>query len=150
LFIFSLQWTFSPARKMFIELGCDLGLGITSWDDYQSGNNYANVMNYHSIFPFAHIGYFTPFRDRGGFFIGAGGGYMMGEYVFDVRTNTGSGWHYDTVHDPISILTLNFITGVNLGNLFNISYTLRANYSLEREVITASNKIAFGFVYRFR
>jgi len=122
LVIATVHGTFSPVRSWFIELGVDIGFASVHDD----------VERYYSIFPFAHIGYFFPFRERGGFFIGAGAGYMIGNYTFS---------HGEAA---INVFSINVTAGVNLFDFLNISYTLRTDFR------SMNSKIAAGYVFRFR
>jgi hypothetical protein len=85
-----------------------------------------------SLYPFIHAVYFKPFAKSGGWYAGAGGGYMFGEYSFPEGKV------------PVNIFALDLTTGVNIGNIFDISYTLRTNFK------SVNNKIAVGYVYRFK
>jgi hypothetical protein len=114
--------TLAPIRYMFLEIGCDIGL--LALDD--------RVDSYYSLYPYANFAAFVPFGGRGGFFIGAGAGYMMAHYSFP-----------EGEHPPINMLAFNGVIGVNLGNFFNISYTLRTDFN------RVSNKASVGFTYRF-
>ena len=128
--IATLHGTIAPIRHMFLELGCDLGL-VTLSD---------TVDFYYSIYPFAHLAYFLPFSgfapfDKGGWYIGAGAGYMMAFYTFpegDLQKNT---------------LAADLTTGVNLFNMLDISYTLRA--APWKDLKDMSHKLSIGYTYRF-
>jgi hypothetical protein len=119
--------TFSPARNLFFELGFDIGFIYTG----PEGKDFT-VDGYYSLFPYAHIGYFLPFANKGGWYIGAGGGYMYAKYTFS-----------DGIED-INTFAINATTGFLIGNFLNISYTLRTNFE------GASNKVSVGYIYRFR
>jgi TolB-like protein len=127
LVIGTVSGTFAPARHLFVELGCDLGLVYAG----EKGESYT-LDNYYSVYPFAHIGYFKPFAQKGGWHLGAGGGYMFSEYAFSDGTVS------------IQTFALDVVTGFNIGNVFDISYTLRTNFS------GVSNKVSAGVVYRFK
>jgi len=127
LVILSLHGSFAPFRQrglrnIFFELGCDFGF-ISMYDD---------VKGYYSIYPFAHIGYFVPFKEKGGWFFSVGGGYMVINYSFPYGD------------DLSTVIGFNFTTGVNLWDFLNISYTLRTDFG------SANHKAAVGYVYRFR
>ena len=124
LLIATVRGTVAPLRYSFIELGCDIGF-ISAYDDVES---------YYSIYPFAHIGLFVPFRWKGGWYIGAGGGYMTGSYTFAEGL----------VPADVGVFAADLITGFNIFNIIDISYTLRTNFS------SVSNKIAVGYTYRFK
>ena len=109
---------------MFFELGCDVGI-LTMSDKVES---------YYSIYPYAHVAFFLPFPTRkGGFYVGAGAGYMMSYYKFadgDIQNN---------------IFAINATAGFNLFDFLDISYTIRVKPDFE----SASNKLSIGYVYRF-
>ncbi|MDR2541943.1 MAG: penicillin-binding protein activator LpoB [Treponema sp.] len=116
----TIRGTLAPLRFFFFELGCDVGF-ITGVEN----------ANYYSIYPFANLAMFFPFANKGGWYIGTGGGFMMAEYSIDDYSRS--------KRYPAA----NFTIGFNIGNLFDISYTLRTNFN------SASNKIAVGFSHRF-
>ena len=121
MIIASIQGTFSPLSFLYIELGCDFGF-VSIMED---------VEDFYSIYPFAHLGLFFPFREKGGFFLGAGGGYLIGNYIFSTGEINFYFWGID------------FTAGINLFNFLNIAYTLKTDFS------SASNKVSIGYVYRF-
>jgi hypothetical protein len=123
LVIVTVRGSFAPARNFYIELGADWGL-ISAFDD---------VDQYWSLYPFAHLGFFVPFAGKGGWYAGMGAGYMIGEYTF-----SGGGTA------AVSVPAVDLTTGFIIGNLIDISYTLRTNFD------SASNKISVGFVHRFK
>jgi hypothetical protein len=122
LIITTLHGTFSPIQNLFIELGFDIGF-VSIFEDVES---------FYCLYPFAHIGFFMPFATGAGFFVGVGGGYMIGNYIFS----------YGTV--VLNFFGFNVTAGVNLFNAFNISYTFRTSFS------AVNHKLALGYVYRFR
>jgi hypothetical protein len=125
LIIATVHGTIAPLRHMFVELGCDVGF-VSMFD---------NVDVYYSVYPFVHVGYFRPFAAKGGWYLGTGGGYMIKEYTFSERSEK-----------PQTDYTFaaDLIGGVNIGNFFDISYTLRTNFN------SVSHKLSVGFVYRFK
>jgi TolB-like protein len=127
LVIGTVSGTFAPVRHLFVELGCDLGFIYTG----EKGADYT-LDSYYSLYPFVHISYFKPSAKKGGWHLGAGGGYMFSEYTFSDGTAR------------IQTFALDMATGVNIGNVFDISYTLRTNFS------GVSNKVSAGVVYRFK
>ena len=116
-----LQGTIAPFSNSFLELGIDFG--------FLSGER---DVGYYSFCPFAHLAYFMPFKERGGFYAGAGAGYFVARYSFD-----SADLHKTT-------LAADFIAGINLFDMLNISYTLRTNFR------NLSNKAAIGYTYRFK
>jgi len=120
----TLHGTIAPANNFFLEIGGDFGL-LTPYDD---------IVDYYSIYPFLHAAAFAPFENKGGWYIGAGAGLMIVSYNFYREGNIYS----DT------IFAVDLITGFNIGNVVDISYTLRTNFE------GASNKLSIGLVYRFK
>jgi len=128
--IATIHGTVAPIKHTFLELGCDLGLICTS----------KNVDNYYSIYPFAHLAFFMPFGfgapfDKGGWYIGAGAGYLLAFYTFpegEIRKD---------------YLAADLIAGVNLFDFLDISYTLRA--SPWEDLKSMSHKLSIGYTYRF-
>jgi len=118
----TLQVTLAPFRNSFVRIGCDFG--------FISG---MEGVGYYSIYPFIHYAFFVPFPSgRGGWHIGAGGGFMIAEYLFDDFTI------------PRRIPATDFTTGFNIANIIDISYTLRTNFS------SAAHKVSVGFTHRFQ
>jgi hypothetical protein len=75
---------------------------------------------------------FRPFAKSGGWYIGGGAGFMIDEYRVDDWSRPGRSFAADLT------------AGLNIFDSFDISYTLRTNFTL------ASNKLAFGYTYRFK
>jgi len=120
LLIGTINVTFALTRFLYFEAGLDIGF-LSKFEDVQS---------YISLFPFLNLGVFLPFSGKGGFFTGAGAGYMMGTYGFDYGST------------DISLFAANFFAGLNLGNVINLSYSLRTNFS------SVSHKLSLGYVIR--
>jgi hypothetical protein len=112
--------TLVPFQYSFLEIGLDFGL--------LSGKP---EIDYYSLYPFAHYALFLPFNRKGGWYIGTGAGCMILSYTFP------EGLYTD------KIFAADIITGFNIGNFFDVSYTLRTNFS------NVSNKLSLGYVYRF-
>ncbi|MCL2192425.1 MAG: hypothetical protein FWB78_03390 [Treponema sp.] len=127
----TLQATLALLRNSFARVGLDVGFI----------SNRANVVGYYSIFPFVHYAFFLPFDAlpipfaMGGWHIGAGGGFMIEEYSFS---------HFTLPSDRNRTFMVDFVTGFNLGNIFDISYTLRTDFA------ALMQKISVGFTHRFR
>ena len=126
--ITTVRTTLAPFRHSFLEIGCDFG--------FISG---AEDVGYYSFYPFVHYAYFLPFTipfyrqgTSGGWYIGTGGGYMLAQYS------------YPTGDVSVNIFAMDFITGFNIGDMFDISYTLRTNFN------RASHKFSAGFTYRLK
>ena len=120
LLIVSFQTTLAPLSNWFIRVGADMGF-ISNVEE----------ASYYSISMFAHYSFFQPFS-WGGWHIGAGGSFTIAEYRFEF------------IAVPRMILAADFVTGVNIGNRFDISYVLRTNFST-----IFSNRVLVGFTYRF-
>jgi hypothetical protein len=121
MFIISAHGTVAPFYFSFLEIGIDFG--------FLSGTS---DVDYNSICPFVHYAFFLPVTRRTGWYIGAGFGYMMSNYSLpegDLKEKT---------------FALDMITGVNIANVFDISYTLRTNFN------NSNNKISAGYTYRFK
>ena len=98
-----------------------------------------NGVGYYSIYPYVHYAFFLPFdipagkkELNSGWYIGAGGGYINGKYTFpegDVQLNN---------------FNAHIITGFNIGNFLDISYTLRTEFK------NAYSKVSLGYIYRFK
>ena len=120
-FVGTINGTLAPSRYSFFDIGVDFG--------FVSG--YANA-DYYSFYPFAHYAIFVPNKDAGGWYIGAGAGYMLATY----QSPEGESFKENTFAADLT-------TGVIIKNVFTISYTLRTDFK------SASNKAAVGFVKRF-
>jgi len=134
LYIASAHFTFAPIDNMYVEIGYDYGFNSNSNIEYL--NNFVSFYNY---YPYINMGYFMPFKRKGGLFLGAGGGYMT------VRVDY---WDYDENwggQPDFNIIAVNLATGLNLGNFFNISYMLIINTNFKG----VTNKVSLGLVYRF-
>ena len=125
-FVGTISGTLAPFRYSFFNVGVDFG--------FVSG--YANV-DYYSFYPFAHYAVFVPYKDAGGWYIGAGAGVMLATYQFRET--------YQFSEGEISENTFaaDICTGVIIKNVFSISYTLRTDFK------SASNKVSIGFLKRF-
>ena len=127
---FSAPWLTTTFRGSFalgnkgsaLEIGFEFG--------YISGKD---KEDYSSYYPFLHYLYFTPFKNKGGWYAGGGMGWMIGKYTYS------DGKDDDVINTP----ALDMTAGVLLMNFLDISYTLRTNF------VSASNKFAVGFSYRF-
>lgn len=117
----TLYGTVAPFRYSFLQIGADVGFvsGIPDVD-------------YFSIYPFANYAIFAPFKNKGGWYIGAGGGYYISRYNFPEG------------QVPLNLPVANVVTGFNIANIIDISYTMRTNFSV------ANNKLSLGLTYRFK
>jgi len=118
----TIRGTIAPLRYSFLELGFDYGM-ISGIKDAEF---------YYSLYPFVHYVFFLPFAKSGGWYAGAGGGYMVAEYTFP------------EVKIPVNILALDVTTGIILWNMLDVSYSLRTDFK------SANNKMSIGYTYRFR
>ena len=127
-FIGTIHGTVAPLRYSFFEIGFDLGLlsGVAD-------------VGYYSLYPYVHYALYLPFTlpvgrrsTSAGWYIGAGGCCMIAEL--------------DYLEGKVSknIFAADFTTGFNIGNVFDISYTLRTNFK------DAENKVSVGYTYRFK
>ncbi|WP_461255310.1 hypothetical protein [Treponema sp. R80B11-R83G3] len=128
LAIVTLHGTLAPFDDSFFDLGVDAGFGILGVDDVE----------YFSVYPYVNFALFTPFErsegeKRGGYYAGAGIGVMFANYTYKV-----AGAIWDTA------FAVNIVIGLNLFEMFDISYTLRTNFT------SADNKLSIGYVYRFK
>ena len=122
MIVASVHGTYSPVRNFYAELGCDIGF-VSQYND---------VKSYYSVYPFAHLGFFMPFRGKGGFFTGAGCGYMFCKYTFE------SG------KADVDVFAADLTAGVNIFDMFNIFYTFRTDFG------SVSQKLSVSYVYRFK
>ena len=114
--------TIAPFRNSFFELGFDYGMI----------SRIADVEQYYSMYPFIHAAFFLPFKKSGGWYAGAGGGYMHGKYTFPEGDI------------PVNIFAVDAVTGINIGNMLDVSYTARSNFK------SVNHKAAVGCTYRFK
>jgi len=122
LVIGTLRGTVAPFRYSFLELGGDAGFI----------SDVEGATSYYSIYPFIHYALFLPFPQKGGWYMGAGAGYMIADYqIEDITVSR-------------NIVAMDITTGVNIMNFIDISYTLRTDFA------SASHKVSVGYCYRFR
>jgi len=116
----TLRGTVAPFRHSFLELGIELGAisGIADVD-------------YFSIYPFIHYALFLPYGKSGGWYAGAGCGYLFGKHDFPEGSM------------DENIFSFNLTTGVVIKNAITISYTLMTDFN------SVGNKISVGYAYRF-
>jgi hypothetical protein len=127
---FTVHGTVAPLRYSFLEIGMDFGM-ISGVKD----------VGYFSVYPFAHYAYFLPFPESGGWYIGAGVGWYFANYNFPEGKI------------PFNSPAFDLITGFNIRNMFDVSYTLRANRRLNSDGEFSFNfnpKLSLGYVYRFK
>jgi len=118
------QATLAPLRNSFIRIGCDLG--------FVSG---IEGVDYFLVYPFVHLAFFMPFSwGAGGWHLGIGAGLIFEEYRFVDFGHTVSR----------TAPAMDFSMGVNIGNLVDVSYTLRTDFS------APVHKVSIGFTYRIQ
>jgi hypothetical protein len=108
----------------FLEAGMDVGL--------VSGDSNAS---YYSLYPFVDYAYSAlfpvNFPIEANWYAGAGCGYWRSDY------------HSSEGAAAENKFIVHFIAGVNIINMFDISYTLRTNFK------GINHKFSLGYVYRF-
>jgi hypothetical protein len=122
LLTITLRGTYAPWRHSFFELGLDVGLVSGDADT-----------SYYSLYPFAHYAYFLPFVQKVSWYAGGGFGVMVSRYSFpegDLAVN---------------MFAFDFIAGVSLLNMVDISYTLRTSNFQKW-----NGKLSAGYTYRFK
>jgi hypothetical protein len=112
--------TIAPFNYSFLALGIDFG--------FVSG---VSGVGYNSFFPFAHYAFYLPVKNWGGWYAGAGGGYLITRLSYPEVV-------------PINIFAFEAITGFNLFGFLDISYALRTDFA------TAGSKVSLGYTFRFR
>jgi len=119
--IVTLRGTIAPLPHSFLEAGLDVGMvsGIAG-------------AQYYSLYPFAHYCFFMPFRAKGGWYAGAGGSYMVSRYSYAEKEY------------PENLFAADFTAGVNIGDVFDLSYTFRTDFK------SAGSKLSAGYTYRFK
>jgi len=120
-FIVTIRGTYAPWRYSFLEIGFDLGLFSRIAD-----------LGYYSLYPYVRYALFLPFAETSGWYAGAGAGYLAARYAYP------EGEYRD------NLLVADFVTGVNIINMFDVSYTLRTDFK------SAGSKISIGYTYRFK
>lgn len=116
----TLQASLAPFPFSFLRLGGDFGF-LSGIDD----------VGYFSMYPFAHYAFFLPFS-WGGWHLGVGGGFLIARHTFHDLAETRRGFLAD------------FGTGLNIMDRFEVSYTLRTDFS------SLNGKFSAGFIHRFR
>jgi len=120
--ITTVRGTLAPFTYSFFDIGVDVGFI----------NNTEGITGHYSLCPFVRYAFFLPFEKKGGWYIGAGASYFVREYRVDDWTDSRRYW------------TADITTGVNIGNILDISYTFRTNFT------SAMNKVSVGYTYRFK
>jgi hypothetical protein len=120
LVIVTLRGTIAPLPYSFLEAGLDFGMV----------SRIAGVQ-YYSLYPFARYCFFLP-MEKGGVYAGAGGGYMASRYSYEGREYLEN------------LFAADFTAGVNIGDVFDLSYTFRTDFA------NVSHKVSAGYTYRFK
>ena len=107
-------------KNFFVEPGVDIG--------FVSGVSDVTLF---TVCPYVHAAFYWPFTEKIGAYAGAGGGYIIGMYTFPNGKLTEQ------------TFTADFIAGVFLFNMLDISYTFRTNFK------NVTNKVSVGYSYRF-
>ena len=129
----AVQTTLSPWRRWFFRLGCDFGFGGGGAGEPGFGGSYEFRF---SVTPFAHLAFFAPFGTRGGWYIGTGFSSTRARY----RVWSPFGNEHSATR---TVGGIDFITGVNIGNRVDISYTLRTHS-------TSAHRFSVGLTWRFQ
>jgi hypothetical protein len=116
----TIRATLAPFQHSFLELGFDLG-AINGKSD----------IDYFSLYPYANIAYFFPFN-KCGCYVGTGIGYLYSE-----ESST------DLIYRS-EIIAMNILAGINIVDVFDISYTFRTNFE------KVGNRLSVGYTYRFQ
>jgi len=126
-----IQGTVAPRRNVFIGIGLDIIRG--SHRDYNDFSSW-------SVYPFAHAAFFLPaFGWYGGFYAGAGLGFMIASYSGRYGDNTDFFFAVDVLTVGVTFSPPSF-GGIG----FKASYTIRTDFS------AFSDRFSLGVVYRFR
>jgi len=72
----TVQGTYSPVRNLYLEAGLDFGIPFGKSDE--------EVESQLSLVPYARVGFFVPFRNRGGWYAGLGANLAIQHYTFKV------------------------------------------------------------------
>ena len=127
----TLRVTLAPLRYSFFALGFEAGMI----------SGYEGVTDFYSLYPFAHLALFLPFARSGGWYLGAGGGYRMTQYM------------YDDVKIPREFFMADICMGFLLFDFLDISYSLQINlreFLQSEEFMGIGYKLQLGYVYRFK
>jgi TolB-like protein len=131
----SLYTTIAPWSNWFIRIGCDVGYGgIYSGNE----NMVFSMWRTHFVTPFVHFAFFRPFAGRGGWYIGTGLSVSMARYRYEDRNLD----HWREADR--TIVALDLTLGVNLGDRWDISYTLQTPFS------TVLHRVSIGYTWRIQ
>jgi len=138
----TIHGTVAPTRYSFFDIGLDAGFFSIWYPSYLGTDGRTRISgeisNYTSLYPFVHYALFVPFPRRGGWYIGAGAGWMLSFFDF----NGEDGRYVGSTTD--SSFFIDAKTGFNIGNVVDLSYTMRTNF------YGALHKFSVGYTYRFK
>ncbi|GHU99772.1 hypothetical protein FACS189483_09390 [Spirochaetia bacterium] len=137
---FTVPWviaTFNATLSLFPYSFFDIGADVGLIHLYKRPD-----LSYISVYPFARFNSFIPFGAFGGWYAGAGGGYMMAFY--------GENGEDTSLQTPVFDLSTGFYFGAN-HRYFSISYSLRTPIDppLKQFFAVLNHKVSIGFSYRF-
>jgi TolB-like protein len=126
----NLNITFSILPNTFIEAGFEAGILHGNAEDAETK---IEDVDYHSWYPYGRFNLLVPFGLEGGWYLGAGAGYMMA--------------YYDFPQDSVNVNTVEFdaATGIYAGvghNLFRMGYAVRTDFK------NVSHQILMGWTFR--
>lgn len=129
LFIGNLNITVPVFPYTFLEAGADIGL-----IHGKAGDLEIKEVKYHSWYYYGRFNLFIPWHpESGGFYFGAGGGFMDSHYVFT------------TAEGSSQIPTFDAVFGILIGvkrHYFKTGYSLRTNFS------NVNNCVFLGYSFR--
>jgi hypothetical protein len=131
LLIGNINFTVSPLPYSFLEIGSDIGFFHGN-----AGEKEIKDVGYLSWYFYGRANVFVPFYDLGGWYLGAGGGYMLSTYEFPAEAKVDP----VQVNRPVFDITTGFYIGSN-HNLFRIGYSLRFGTYL-------NHKLYVGYAFR--
>jgi hypothetical protein len=122
LYIASVHGTYAPWKGSFFALGLDAGFGIAGVD-----------AEHFSLSPHIHFNLLVPFPKVVSWYAGIGGSLMIMTFIFPeegkIRRNI-------------------FAADVTTGFIFRIGITV--SYTFRTDFDTADNKVAVGYLFRFK
>ncbi|MCL2609009.1 MAG: hypothetical protein FWD94_03790 [Treponema sp.] len=127
------QITLAPFERSFFRFGYEFGFfGLDEGPGFSS------------MYPFGQFALFAPLGIRGGWFVGAGAGAYLNRGA--------SAINFNEISEIVP--TVEFTSGFLIGNLVEISYTLRtsglsADFPFLEFLFPLDHRVSIGFVYRF-
>jgi len=135
LMIGTLQATIAPWSNWFFRVGFDYGIWTTAGWNEDMGGRFDFSMS-----PFVHFVHFRPFGARGGWYAGIGGSVTRAQYG-TVFWGSSSEFRHTVLR---TIVAVDLTMGINLGNWFDISYTMRTPFS------SVIHKVSVGYTFRIQ